>query len=212
MAYCERCGNELNENAKFCPKCGSKIALSENEEKVCSSQNTNYQERKPESSCLMKALKIVGYTFLILFVFALVRECKREDDAMFNEPLELANESEMKEGKPEETSDNVYCEFSVTDLAERDFHFIIEDNGVGIGGIGMLTVKSASEEAVSPFRWADQDSIIIIVLSNPAIEFLFPSGKHWHRVVYDKKDWLYTDTFSQEYKETDSRLKAIRKR
>lgn len=208
MAYCEKCGNKLNGNEKFCPKCGSKITLSENDEKVSSSQNANNQEGEPKSSCLVKALKIVGSIFLIMFIFGLIRECK-EDDAMSNVPSELANDGE---GKPEETNDNVYCEFSVTDLAGRDFHFILEDNGVGIGGDGMLTVKSASEEAVSPFRWADQDSIIIIVLSNPAIEFLFPSGKHWHRVVYDKKDWLYTDSFSQKYKETDSRLKAVRKK
>ena len=69
MAFCKNCGNKLNENAKFCPKCGAKTTLSENNAEVSSSQSVNGQEDdKSNSSCVMKTLKIAGYTFLIFLV------------------------------------------------------------------------------------------------------------------------------------------------
>ncbi len=70
--WCQNCGNELKENAKFCPKCGMKLEIQENSNiqvsnstHIASSNENNKQDKKGKK----KGLLIAGILIFLCAAF-----------------------------------------------------------------------------------------------------------------------------------------------
>lgn len=48
MVYCRNCGNQLEDGAKFCPKCGNAIGVSNTQQHVNQSQQSNRMYQQPQ--------------------------------------------------------------------------------------------------------------------------------------------------------------------
>ena len=60
--YCSNCGNQINNNSKFCPKCGNKVV--ENNQVNNNLQSPKKQKRKPY--WLLGVIPFVTYVITII--------------------------------------------------------------------------------------------------------------------------------------------------
>lgn len=66
--FCRKCGTEMSENAKFCPKCGNaRIGEQVQEKEVIEDNNIRYQ-LNPEFNILYKLIINIGRAFIYMFV------------------------------------------------------------------------------------------------------------------------------------------------
>lgn len=189
MAFCKNCGNKLNESAKFCPKCGAKTTLSESNTEVSSSQSVNNQENdQSNSSCLIKTLKIAGYTILVLFIFGLIGEFLGDDDS-------------------QSTSSATRYEFIVKDNRNYQYHFkLMKDKS------GTTVITTGTQEAVCYCSWDYIYDFISIEFSQPMPRIVFPNGEEGSSMAYIDKNlnWYYIDGSARDAKDPNRRLKIER--
>ena len=83
--FCRYCGNEMNDNSKFCPNCGREIGtgsliVPDNIE----SNNTNTKEPNPTVVYVNNEVKkdepiscigCLGYIFLLIIILAILGSC-----------------------------------------------------------------------------------------------------------------------------------------
>ena len=74
--YCENCGAEIKENARFCPKCGHRVAgQKESEQKTAYREQTNYSGQKSKRAPKTpggKRGKVKKWVFILPAVLVLV--------------------------------------------------------------------------------------------------------------------------------------------
>lgn len=68
--FCRKCGAEMSENAKFCPKCGNAREEHVQEKRVIEDNNIRIQ-LKPKFNVLYKLIKNIGYAFVYVFFICL---------------------------------------------------------------------------------------------------------------------------------------------
>ena len=54
--YCEKCGTQINENAKFCPNCGNNLIEAQNSETIPSAEVSSASVVKKKSKCLVLSI------------------------------------------------------------------------------------------------------------------------------------------------------------
>lgn len=70
--FCEKCGNELEENVSICPKCGCPTNYNVTQTKVNSSSNNNKKEENQIFAVLsfsLLGLSAIFYIFFVTFFF-----------------------------------------------------------------------------------------------------------------------------------------------
>lgn len=70
--FCKNCGTEMNENARFCPKCGSDKSGEQAQTKEIKKDNEIKFQLKPEFNLMYKLTKSIGNVVLYLFLIFLV--------------------------------------------------------------------------------------------------------------------------------------------
>jgi len=69
MKYCNNCGNELNENSTFCPKCGNNIY------NVNQTQVINYEQRKKNNNSYLSVFA-TGALIIVTAIFLFIVCCE----------------------------------------------------------------------------------------------------------------------------------------
>lgn len=70
--FCKNCGAEMNDNARFCPKCGSDKSGEQVQTKEIKKDNEIKFQLKPEFNLMYKLTKSIGNVILYLILLFLV--------------------------------------------------------------------------------------------------------------------------------------------
>lgn len=198
MAYCSKCGTELNDGAKFCPKCGSQIGMNEPK---CFTDNANQAE-----SGQTKKMGCWTYGFIALLFGGLIGflqdKCSGEDskatDTSTQQSMEIVEEDKHESDEPKK-QEEVHHDFFEKGHEYSASYRVSRKQGYGLSANYEYKIKiynDGTTEIVEEIRgdeFAGHPSELYKCEIEKKSESYRDVAATWYEVKFNRSSKLYVD-------------------